>query len=337
LKTFLRVTGTIIIAGVAIGAAGWVGLAIWYTFPIDATLRGIISGGYGVLMLGCLFLCLKNRRLAWLSLPVLLSFSAMLVWWSTIVPRNDRAWPDHVAKPAVAEIQGDLITVRNIRNFKYRSEADYTPRWYDKTFDLRQLDSLDLIAVYWMGDAIAHTFLSFGFGDERLAISIETRMETGEEYSALAGFFRRYELFYVVASENDLIGLRTTYRDPQEDVFIYRVTTEKQKIRKLFMQYVGKINQMNETPAFYNTAMTNCTTNIVTHVKAFNDQVPFSWKMVLTGYFPELLYDRGRLDQSLSFADLREQSLVNRQSQAADGMPEFSRLIRAGLPGSRHD
>ena len=62
-----------------------------------------------------------------------------------------------------ATINGDLVTIHNIRNFDYRTETDFTPRYYDKTFDLRQLDSVDVIASYWMGDAIAHIFLSFGF------------------------------------------------------------------------------------------------------------------------------------------------------------------------------
>ena len=123
-------------------------------------------------------------------------------------------------------MNGDLVTIHNIRNFDYRTETDFTPRYYDKTFDLRQLDSVDVIASYWMGDAIAHIFLSFGFaGKDFLAISIETRRERHESYSTVAGFFKQYELYYVVADERDLIGLRTNYRkDPPEDVYLYRTT-----------------------------------------------------------------------------------------------------------------
>jgi hypothetical protein len=155
----------------------------------------------------------------------------------------------------------------------------------------------------------------------------------GEAYSALAGFFRRYELTYVVADESDLIGLRTTYRDPPEDVYIYRVNAPREKIRALFLQYMAQINALSERPEFYNTATTNCTTNIVMHVQAIQPRVPLSWKMLLSGYFPELVYERGSLDQSLPFDDLRRRSLVNDRARAADGAADFSRRIREGLPG----
>jgi Domain of unknown function (DUF4105) len=180
---------------------------------------------------------------------------------------------------------------------------------------------------------IAHTMLSFGFAGEPVTISIETRKERGEEYSALAGFFRRYELYYVVGDERDLIGLRTTYRAPPEDVYLYRVQAPPENIRRLFLEYFAKIKQLRERPEFYNTAITNCTTNIVTHVRAFREDVPLDWRMLLSGYFPELVYARGGLDQSLPFEALRRRSLINERARAAETAPDFSRRIRAGLPG----
>jgi hypothetical protein len=66
--------------------------------------------------------------------------------------------------------------------------------------------------------------VSFGFeGKDYLAISIETRKERGESYSTIAGFFKQYEQVYIVADERDLIRVRTNYRQPQEDVYIYRM------------------------------------------------------------------------------------------------------------------
>ena len=184
-----------------------------------------------------------------------------------------------------------------------------------------------------MGDAIAHIMLSFGFDGEQVAISIETRKEKGEDYSTLAGFFRRYELYYIVGTERDLIGLRTTYRNPPEDVYLYRVDAPKGNIRRLFLEYLGEINALHERPEFYNTAMTNCTTNVVMHVRAFQQPVPVSWKILMSGYFPELIYERGSLDESLPFSELRGKSLINERARAKDGGEEFSRLIRQGLPG----
>jgi hypothetical protein len=320
----------IVITAVAI----WGALALWYALPAPDAARMVLALLFAALGLGGLLAALRRRRLAMPLSPFALAVVAVLVWWSAIEPSNDRAWQTDVARLPSAEIDGDRVTLRNVRGFEYRSATDYTARWYDRTVDLRQLDALDLIAVYWMGDAIAHTMLSFGFaGEEPVTISIETRKERGEEYSALAGFFRRYELYYVVGDERDLIGLRTTYREPAEDVYLYRVRAPRGNIRRLFLEYLAKINRLREQPEFYNTATTNCTTNIVTHVRALREEVPLDWRMLLSGYFPELVYAYGALDQSLPFEALRRQSLINERARAAAGVPDFSRRIRANLPG----
>ena len=109
--------------------------------------------------------------------------------------------------PPTAEIQGNQLTVRNVRNFDYRTETDFTPRWETRTYDLSKLRGLDLYVIYWGSPSIAHTILSWEFDDgQHLAVSIETRKETGESYSAVRGFFRQYELYYVLADERDVVG-----------------------------------------------------------------------------------------------------------------------------------
>jgi Domain of unknown function (DUF4105) len=322
-----------VIGLIVIGATIWGALAIWYALPAAVWVRYLLVFLCLFLGVGGLVAALVNRRLAISLAPFLAGFLALLVWWSTVEPRNDRNWQRDVAMLPSAEINGDLIKLRNVRNFAYRSETDYTPRWYDKTVDLRKLESLDLIAVYWMGDAIAHTILSFNFGGDYVAMSIEIRKEKGESFSALAGFFRRYELMYIVGDERDIIGLRSNYRKPTEDVYIYRVKAKREKIRNLFLQYVAKINQLEQRPEFYNSATTNCTTNIVTHIEAVQRNVPLSWKMLFSGYFPELVYERGGLDQSLPFEKLRQRSLINGRAQTAIDSEDFSQLIRHGLIG----
>jgi hypothetical protein len=184
-----------------------------------------------------------------------------------------------------------------------------------------------------MGPAIAHTMLSFGFGDEHLAISIEVRKEKTESYSSLAGFFRQYELVYVVADERDVIRLRTNYRkDPPEDVYVYRATGSIENGRRILLDYLRDVNELREHPRFYNTLTTNCTTMILAHATVNPGHVPWSWKILLSGYTPEYLYEMGRLDRSLPFEELRRRSHVNPAAQAADQAPDFSQRIRAGLP-----
>ena len=328
----LRHLGWGIVFLLVAGFVVWGGLVLWFTVPLGDWLRIALGLGLAFLGLGGFFLVALRGK--WLSLlPWALGSVAILAWWAAIEPRNDRDWVVEVSKLPRVEIEGDIVTLHNVRNFTYRSESDFDTRWEVRKLDLSQLDSLDLIAVYWMGDAIAHTFVSFGFAGEQISISIEIRKERGESFSTIAGFFRQYELAYVVADERDLIGLRTTYRDPTEDVYLYRVEAPQANIRKLFLEYMRKIDELAERPEFYNTGTTNCTTNIVTHVQAFNAQFPFNWKMLLSGYFPEFIYERGALDQELPFPALRARSLINERARAADGRSDFSRLIREGLPG----
>ncbi len=303
---FIRSVASGLLGIVVAIIAAWGALALWFALPAPAGLRAALALLFAAFGVGGLLAALRRRQIVAPLSPFTVAVVALLVWWSALEPSNDRAWQPDVARLPSAGIDGDLVTLRNVRGFEYRGATDYTARWYDRTVDLRRLDALDLIAVYWMGDAIAHTMLSFGFaGEEPVTISIETRKERGEEYSALAGFFRRYELYYVVGDERDLIGLRTTYREPAEDVYLYRVRAPRGNIRRLFLEYLAKINRLREQPEFYNTATTNCTTNIVTHVRALREEVPLDWRMLLSGYFPGLVYERGGLDQSLPFDVLR--------------------------------
>jgi len=260
-------------------------------------------------------------------------FAAILTWWLFISPSNERQWQPDVAKLAYATFDGDAVTVHNIRNFDYRSEFDYQPAYYTKTFDLNKLEGVDLIAVYWMGPAIAHTILSFHFGgNDHLAVSIEARKEQNEGYSTIKGFFRQYELIYIVADERDVVRLRTNYRkDPPEQVYLYRVQGPLENGRRLFLKYMKKINELNTEPAFYNTLLDNCTTAIWLNTRINPKHLPFSWKILLSGYVPEYLYESQRLDSRIPFSELQKQAHINGRAHAADQVVDFSTLIRTAI------
>lgn len=69
------------------------------------------------------------------------------------------------------------------------------------------------------------------------------------------------------------------------------------------------------------------------HAQALGGTLPLNWQVLSSGHFPELLYERGALDQSLPYPELRQQSLINERARAADGAADFSARIRKGLPG----
>ncbi len=334
IRQISRLLGRIglLLLGVFLLAVGtWGVLALWYFDEVNSVVRAAFAALFAVATLAAL-VALALPRWRWRTLVAYLAlFAVLLLCWSALRPSNNRDWQPEVAVLPYATIDGNLITVHNIRNFDYRTESEFTRAYYDKTFDLRELNSVDLIAVYWMGPQIAHVFVSFGFGgQDYLAISIEARKLRNEGFSTVKGFFRQYELYYVVADERDVIRLRTNYRkDPPEEVHIYRVRGSKQNGQRLFLSYIDRINALKKQPEFYNSLTTNCTTNIWLQSRVNPDHLPFSWKILISGHVPEYLYESGLLDTAVPFAELARRSIVNARAQAADQAADFSQRIRA--------
>jgi hypothetical protein len=256
--------------------------------------------------------------------------AAALLWWLTLKPSNDRDWQPDAARTPWAEVEGDRVTVHNVRNFDYRSETDYEQRWESRSYDLSRLLGVELMFTYWGSPLIAHVVVSFPFeGGEYLAFSIETRRERGEEYSNFRGFFRQYELMYVAADERDVARVRTNYRKGEE-TYLYRTTATPEYARELFLGYVDRINRLRDRPQWYSTLTNNCTNNIA----ALAGEPQWDWRVVFSGLSDRMLYDQGKLaTDGLSFADLKSQAHINAAARAADKANDFSARIRAGRAG----
>jgi len=312
--------------------AGWATMAILYS-NLPRQLRPWIAGIFAVGSLIALVGKYSDRRA---RLGFLAAFALVLVWWFLIPPSNNRDWQPDLALLAWADIQGNRVTIHNIRNCDYRTETDFTVHHYDKTFDLNKLKEADLFLVYWGSPKIAHTMISFDFeGQGNVCFSIETRKEKGEEYSTIKGFFRQYEIIYVVADERDLVRLRTNYREKGkgEDVYLYRFTASPDIARKVFLSYLKEVNHLKEQPEWYNALTDNCTTSIRKHTMPYNPNARPDWRLIVNGYIDEMLYERKAIDTSLPFEELKKRSYINPKAQAADKAPNFSQRIRAGLPG----
>lgn len=270
-----------------------------------------------------------RRKRVWLALSLVLT----IVAYFSIRPSNDRDWSRDQTQLASVTFDGDLVHVKNIRNVRYRSTTDYDPAWYDKTFDLRKLESLwFMVEPFDEGKGAAHTLVSFGFaGPEYLAVSVEIRKEVGEEFSVVKGLLRQYELMYVVGDERDLIQLRSNYR--KDDVYLYPIRAPKERIRAMLVGMLERANQLRESPEFYNTLTSTCTTNIVRHVEEVAPgRVPkLSREVLLPGYSDRLAYDLGLIDTDLPFEQARERFKINGRALRAQGDPDFSVKIREAL------
>jgi hypothetical protein len=306
----------------------WAAAALYFDVRV-AWLRTPLAMAYGLAVLaGWVFVKGIWRKLGLTAV----GFALVLGWWLTLQPSNDRNWRPDIAILPYAEINDQQVTIHNIRNCDYRTETDFTVRHYDNTFDLDKLRTVDLYMVYWGSPLIAHTMMSFGFADgEHVCFSIETRNQLGQEYSAVKGLFRQFQLTLVIADERDVVRLRTNYRQGEE-VYLYRLRASPASIRQLFLDYLQRANRLRQSPEWYNAVADNCTTGIRAQ-RAAADRAPWDWRMLVNGHGDELLYERGVFATNLPLAELKERGHVNARARAADKAVDFSRLIRQGVPG----
>jgi hypothetical protein len=268
-----------------------------------------------------------RRRLA-VAMAV---FGAWLLFALLVRPSNERDWNADQARLASADIAGDAVTIRNVRNAVYRSTTDFDVHWETRRYDLSRLESVWFIVepfADWRGPA--HTFLSFGFTDgDHVAISVEIRKERSEAFSPLLGLLRQYEIAYVVGDERDLIGLRANHR--KDDVFLYPVRATREQARALFVSMLERANRIAAEPEFYNTLTNTCTSNIVDHIESIAPgRVPWSYKTLLPAYSDDLAYDLGLIDTDLPRDRYRAAHRINDLASRYAEDPAFSARIRTG-------
>ena len=311
---------------VLLGGSLWAFGALWFDFPQVGRLP-VAALVFGLLIFLVILLVRPFRR----AIPVIvLGIAGVMGWWFSLQPRQHRDWKPAVALLPYATIKGEEVTLHNVRNFDYQTAEDFTPCYELRRLDLRNLRGVDLFITYWGSPYMAHPILSYDFGhDGRICFSIETRPERGESYSALGGFYRQFELTYVVADERDVIRLRTNFRKG-EDVYLYRLKAPF--VRASFLEYVRTINRLHETPQWYNAITDNCT-SAIRNQRTASERAPWDWRMLVNGFGDELLYERGCIDRSLPFAELKRRSHINERAHAANDAPDFSARIRVGLPG----
>lgn len=323
-----RVLGFVVVGLVLLPITLWAAAALYFDVPVP-WLRWPLAVVYLMAMLS-LWIWVKSREFS--AGLTAAGFLLVLAWWSRIDPSHDRDWRPDVAQLPFAEINGDTVAVRHIRNCEYRSEADFDVRNYDRTLDLTKLRTADLFMVYRGSRHFAQSMMSFGFEDgEHLCFSIEARREKGEEFSWIKGLFRQFERICVVADERDLVHLRTGVRNGEE-AYIYRLKSPPERLRRHFLEYLGQMNRLHERPEWYNAVIDPLMTGIRMQ-KAATTGPSWDWRTLVNGHGHERLYDLGLISTNLPLAEVQERGHINERSRAADRSFYFSRRIRAGVPG----
>jgi len=320
--------GLVILIGTA-----WGCLALWFQLSLwPAVMLGTVLVVWALLGSATAFVLLRQHPGTQKLLGLyVLAATILIIWWYMITPSHHRDWADDVAQLLESQIQGNHVTLYNVRNFDWRSETDYTARWETRQYDLSQLVSADLVLSYWMGPHIAHTLVSFGFADgQQLVFSLEIRKEQHESFSAVGGFFRQFEQVIIAADERDIIRTRSNAR--QEDVYLYRLAINQAQLRTLFIGYLETAESLRTTPQFYNTLTSNCTTIVFDLARHIAPNIPLDYRLLLSGHFAEYAYELGALTPGYNYAELKAQGYINPRAQQTDQENNFSKAIRAGIP-----
>jgi hypothetical protein len=327
----LRLAATLLATLIVGSSAIWGACALWFQVQGGQALKTLSVLLWAGLSLTLMIALWQGRTAAGL-VTFTAAFGALLIWWQRIAPSNDRIWADDVAQMTTGTVDGNRITLRNVRNFDWRSNTDYTQRWETRHYDLDRLNSVDMIVSYWTGPAIAHMLISFGFDDgEHVVFSVEIRRERIESFSEIGGFFKEFELSVIAADERDVIRVRTNVRG--EDTYLYRLHMPVSAMRSLFLGYIDEANALVRTPRFYNTVTVNCTTLVYQMMQRIVGYLPLNYRLIFSGYLPEYVYRVGGLDQRYSIKELRARGRISERAKESDRSEAFSADIRRGIPG----
>ena len=332
--SLLRLTGALLATLIVACSAIWGAFALWYQKPGGRALKALSVLLWSVVSL-ILVIALWQGWTAVGLAAFAVAFGGMLIWWQGIVPSNDRIWADDVAQMTTGAVDANRVTLYNVRNFDWRSNADYTQRWETRGYDLDLLNSVDMIMSYWTIPAIAHMLVSFGFDDgNHVVFSVEIRREKTESFSEIGGFFKEFELSIIAADERDVIRVRTNVRG--EDAYLYRVRMPPSAMRSLFLGYIGEANALVRTPRFYNTITVNCTTLVYHMMDRIVGYLPLNYRLILSGYLPGYVYRVGGFDRRHSLQELRARGRITERARKADRSESFSADIRQGKIGRAH-
>jgi hypothetical protein len=329
-RRLLRIAARVLITLIVGLTASWGAFALWYQLPSDHALK-IVGATLWVAFSFTVLVALWSRRIAQGLGVFAAAFAILLVWWHFLPPSNDHIWTDDVAQLTSGIVDGQRVTLHNVRNFDWRSDTDYTQRWETRQYDIEKLRSVDMIMSYWSGPAIAHMLVSFGFDNaDYVVFSVEIRPRKGDSFSEIGGFFKEFGLSIIAADERDVIRVRTNVRG--EDDYLYRIQMSASAMRSLFLAYIDQANSLVHAPRFYNTVTANCATLVYHMMKRIVGHLPLNYSLLLTGYLPEYVYRIGGLDSHYPFEELRERGRITERAKATDRSESFSADIRKGIP-----
>lgn len=320
----------------------WLCLALWIQEPWGWLFSRILIGTWIAFALSILGIYVSRHFFSRTkdALLYIIIFVLSLFWYFGLEARQDREWSPEVARILNYERQGNIVTLNNVRNFKWYPNGRFDEHWESREYDLDQITGVNIITSYWMGPQIAHTLVSFDFANSKpLTFSIEIRKEKTEEFSAIGGFFRKFEVSLVASDEKDIIYTRSNIRN--EQVYFFPVNMPKVEMKALFEEYLHQADELKQQAKWYNTLTSNCTTLVFDMVQAVSNQkLPTDYRLLASGYLPNYLYDLGALNQNWDMKTWYQRAHINPKMAQLEhskdqNTVDYSQIIRSGLPKSK--
>lgn len=322
----LALNGAMAMAATACGL--WVAGALYFDVCRASRLGRWVAGAW---LLAASLLLVFWHPLWQPAALILAATTVLFAWWLGLEPSNDRVWETSVARLPRAAIEGDTVTVANLRNFQYRSLIDFEPRYETRSYRLSQLRGADVIFFNWGSAWMSHPVMVFDFGPGgRLCISIEVRYRQGQKYSVLRSLYRQQELIFVVADERDVI-LRRTKFEPRQEARLYHLRATIDELRTALLDYLQEVNALAGRPRWYHGVCANCTTSFY---RLPHNRIRWDWRVIANNHLDQALYADGRLDTRLPLSLLRERSRID---SIANQAPEagFGDYVRKELARCR--
>jgi hypothetical protein len=287
----------------------------------------------------------KGTRLRQLHSTVRLVSRAItlliLLWlgyrYFVLQPSNERDWEYGMDVLPHITIEGDVVHVQHVRDYRWPADGPPSSDYVDRTYDVRRLERVWFIeepftmTLFPGFKGVAHTYFVFDFQDQPpVAVSVESRRERGEQYDALRGMINEYELIYIWGMEQDLTGRRAVLEKNQ--LYMYPLVGSMDSGRRLFLNLADASRELETRPRFYNTLTSNCTNELA---KAANQAqpgaIPPHFALIAPGYSDGFLYDLGFIPNDAPLETVRQRYAITDAVTALVDQPDFSRLLRHQL------
>jgi hypothetical protein len=324
----------------------WTALALFFNAPLPFWPATLLALAVVALYAGAL----RERSLvgswngtSWrdvhLSAAALAVTAGVAVWYfGFMTPNPNENWITKHARMPHVEFVGDKVHVRNVRNYTWRTEDDFTPEYLDRVYDVNALSSMYFVlSPIFDLEPVAHVWVGFGFSDgQHVAISVEARGVKDRPFGLFQSMFRQFQLIYVVGEERDVVGLRGVTREAE--VRFYPIHTTLERKRFLFLDIMRRACALEEHPEFYNLFVNNCMNNVTAHARRLGGRpLPSDWRLLLTGFSDRLLFEYGYLETDLPFEKARQAFRIDEWMRQTPLDEQFSTRLRERLRGQGAD